>query len=160
MRHPKLEIIDALVQSSFVVQQILTEVGEQHDLSVIQIRLLGVLRDRQLRMAPLAAILGLSKSSTTGLVDRAERRALVQRVSVPVGDERAVHVTLSDEGRRLAQQGTAEIAERLNALAGQLSDSGRQHLARALTQLVYAAADSRGLDLRANLIKSTSVAVA
>src|ERR1700733_1257652 len=97
-REPDLGIADALVQTSFLVQAILGEVAAEHDLSIIQARLLGVLRDRELRMAQLARVLGLTKSSTTGLVERAEGRGLVQRVAIPVGDERAVHVVLTDAG--------------------------------------------------------------
>jgi DNA-binding MarR family transcriptional regulator len=45
------------------------------DLSIPATRLLGVLRDREPTMLELAQLLELDKSSVTGLVDRAERRA-------------------------------------------------------------------------------------
>jgi hypothetical protein len=64
----------------------------EHDLSIIQTRLLGVPRDRKPTMNELAWFLGLDKSSVTGLVDRAERRGLVARVPSTT-DRRAVLVS-------------------------------------------------------------------
>ena len=98
-------------------------------------------------MAQLAQLLGLTKSSTTGLVDRAERRGLVRRKDIPVGDERAVHVTLTGEGRELARAVTAQVDQRLTALAASLSDTGRARLSKALTQLVFRDAELSGVDL-------------
>jgi DNA-binding MarR family transcriptional regulator len=146
-RQPDLGIVDALVQSSFLVQAVVEQAAAGHDLSIIQARLLGVLRDRDPRMAQLAQLLGLSKSSTTGLVDRAERRGLARRTTIPVGDERAVHVTLTDAGRELTRQFTAEIDRRLTTLADGLSETGRTQLAKALTQLVLYDAELSGVDL-------------
>lgn len=142
-----LGIIDGLVQTSFAVQAVLAEIAAEHDLSIIQMRLLGVLRDREPRMAQLAQLLGLTKSSVTGLVDRAERRQLVRRTAIPVGDERAVHVVLADAGRRLVDDVADQVAARLGALVQELSDDGRRRLSRLLTQVVARDADLRGLDL-------------
>ena len=72
--------VDGLAQLSFVIQGMLERRADEHDLSIIQTRLLGVLRDRKPTMNELARFLGLDKSSVTGLVDRAERRGLVARV--------------------------------------------------------------------------------
>jgi DNA-binding MarR family transcriptional regulator len=135
-RQPDLGIVDALVQSSFLVQAVLGQAAAEHDLSITQARLLGVLRDREPRMAQLAGLLELSKSSTTGLVDRAERRGLVRRAALPVGDERAVHVMLTGNGRELEQTLTAEVTRRLTALAAGLSETGRARLSKSLTRLV------------------------
>jgi hypothetical protein len=40
---------------------------------------LAILRDRRLRMTALADYLGLERSTMTGLVDRAEKRGLLER---------------------------------------------------------------------------------
>ena len=73
------ELVDGLVELSFAVQSVLSDVASANDLSVPQLRLLGVLRDRQPGMLELANFFGVDKSSMTGLVDRAERRGLVRR---------------------------------------------------------------------------------
>ena len=150
-RRPNLGIVDALVQSSFLVQAVLAQAAAEHDLSIVQARLLGVLRDREPRMAQLAQLLELTKSSTTGLVDRAEKRGLVCRTAIPVGDERAVHVMLTDQGRELEQKFTAQVTRRLMALAAGLSETSRAQLSKALTQLVLYDAEQSGVDLDPDL---------
>ena len=65
-------LVDSLVQSSFLIQGALRRVAARQDLSVIQMRLLGILRDREPGTLLLSRLLGLDKSSVTGLVDRAE----------------------------------------------------------------------------------------
>lgn len=135
--HPQadLGIVDALVQSSFVIQRMLADVAAEHDLSTTQVRLIGILRDRDLRMAQLAYLLGLSKQSVTGLVDRAEQRGLVRRVSIPVGDGRAVHVTITEAGRRLAIAAHAHVAQQVASVAADLSEADRAQLSVLLSQI-------------------------
>jgi DNA-binding MarR family transcriptional regulator len=122
-----LDTVDALVQLSFQVQRVLAAVGAEHDLSVIQIRLLGVLRDRQGGMLELGAHLGLDKSSMTGLVQRAEKRGLVQRSPSPY-DGRAVLVSLTPLGRQFTEAGAAEIGRRIGELTAHLTDEQRRTL--------------------------------
>jgi DNA-binding MarR family transcriptional regulator len=92
--------VDATVQQSFAVQAVLTRIAAEYELSVTQLRLLGILRDRSPSMAALAAHLGLDRSSVTGLIDRAERRALVAR-GRSATDARVVTVSMTAEGRDL-----------------------------------------------------------
>jgi DNA-binding MarR family transcriptional regulator len=72
-------------------------------------------------MMELAEHLGLDKSSVTGLIDRAEKRSLVQRSRAP-GDGRALRVSITADGLELAgivaaavQDGIAAIADILTA---------------------------------------------
>jgi len=122
-----LGIVDALAQLSFLVQGVLAEHAAPQDLSMIQTRLLDVLRDREPTMQELARLLGLNKSSVTGLVARAEKRGLVQRTPSR-DDRRAVRVNLSARGRRtvmaIADGFEADIA---SATAG-LSSAERRLL--------------------------------
>jgi DNA-binding MarR family transcriptional regulator len=121
------DFVDALVQLSFAVQSVISDVGSRYDLSVIQARLLGILRDREPAMADLARFLGLDKSSITGLVDRAERRGLVQRTASP-SDGRSVRVQLTSAGRQLATEFTAEVQRRVQSLARGMTDAQRRRL--------------------------------
>src|SRR5579862_5899053 len=68
------ELIDALVRSSFAVMAVLNRIGAEHDLSLTQLRMLGILRDRRITMSELGGYLGLDKSTISGLVSRAEKR--------------------------------------------------------------------------------------
>jgi len=126
-RATDLGIVDALVRLSFAVQGVLTRVAAEYDVSLIQVRLLGVLRDHEPGMMELAQFLGLDKSSMTGLVDRAERRGFVRR-TMPPEDRRTVHVALTDRGRELAQAFAAQVDRDLGVLVEPLSAAERKRL--------------------------------
>ncbi|WP_405782619.1 MarR family winged helix-turn-helix transcriptional regulator [Streptomyces sp. NBC_00859] len=130
-----LGIVDSLVQLSFLVQGVLASVAAERGLSVIQLRLLGVLRDRKPGMQELARHLGLDKSSMTGLVDRAERRDLVRRAAAP-HDGRAVQVSLTEQGHELARATTADAGRRILALTSDLDDAQRVRLSLLASALV------------------------
>ena len=80
---------------------VLSRVAAANDLSLTQLRLLGILRDKRPRMADLADRLGLDRSSMTGLVTRAEARGLVERTPSAT-DGRSVEVGLTASGHELA----------------------------------------------------------
>jgi DNA-binding MarR family transcriptional regulator len=143
---PDLGIVDALVQLSFAVQSVLGAVAAAHDSSIVQLRLLGVLRDREPAMLDLARLLGLEKSSVTGLVDRAQRRGLVERVAGE-HDGRAVHVRLTRAGRRLTSRAADEVAGHIAELTAGLPARDRDTLTRLATRLVTDDATRRGLAL-------------
>jgi MarR family transcriptional regulator, lower aerobic nicotinate degradation pathway regulator len=143
---PQLSLVDGLAQLSFVVQGMLDRRAAEHDLSMIQTRLLGVLRDRRPTMNELARLLGLDKSSVTGLVDRAERRGLVTRVPSTT-DRRAVLVSLTDEGRSLVSQAAARFAADVSAMLGPLPPPDREALSRIISGLLVAHAADQGIDL-------------
>jgi MarR family transcriptional regulator, lower aerobic nicotinate degradation pathway regulator len=130
-----LGIVDALAQLSFTVQAALAEHAAARDLSMIQARLLGVLRDREPTMQELARLLGLDKSSVTGLVDRAEKRGLVRRTPSP-DDRRAVHVRLSASGRRLVTDVVGAFRADIAALTGGLSADEQQQLSALASRVV------------------------
>jgi DNA-binding MarR family transcriptional regulator len=143
---PDLGIVDGLVQLSMLVQAVLRQVTASFDLSILQVRLLGVLRDREPGMAQLARLLDLDKSSTTGLVDRAERRGLVRRVEVPE-DHRAFRVVLTVKGRQIVEVCAAEVGRQVTALTDDLSDTNRRRLSSLASQIVVRDAVDRGVDL-------------
>ncbi len=138
--------MDGLVQLSFLIQAVLGRVAAGADLSMLQARLLGVLRDREPGMAQLARLLELDKSSTTGLIDRAERRGLVRRVVVPE-DRRAFRVVLTDEGRQLADRLGREVGRQVAAVTDDLSDTNRRRLSLLASQIVVRDAALHGVDL-------------
>jgi DNA-binding MarR family transcriptional regulator len=135
MARHDLGLPDAVVQLSFAVQEILASIAAEHDLSITQVRMLGILRDREPPMLQLARVLGLEKSSVSGLVDRAERRGLVMR-SRSEHDGRAFHVRLTEDGHDLARQGAAEVAQRLDALLAPLSDRERAQLSKLISRVL------------------------
>jgi DNA-binding MarR family transcriptional regulator len=128
-------LVDAIVQLSFAVGFVLTEVGAQHGLSVTQVRLLGILRDRTGSMGELAGYLRLDKSSVTGLVGRAEARDLVRRARRP-GDGRGVQVIITERGAALAAKVHREVAARLLTLTGTLEVGERATLTALIDRMI------------------------
>ena len=133
-------LVDALVQLSFLIQSVLTRVGATLDLSITQMRLLGIVRDRDAGMMELAGHLGLDKSSVTGLIDRAEKRSLVRRSRAP-GDGRAVRVSITADGRELANLGAAAVEAGIAALTGALTARQQDQLAALAGAVVAATRD-------------------
>jgi DNA-binding MarR family transcriptional regulator len=120
------ELIDALVRSSFAVVAVLSRIGAEHDLSLTQLRMLGILRDRRVTMSELADHLGLDKSTISGLVSRAEKRGLIGRAPNQA-DGRAVDVFLTAAGAGLAGRGADQVARALSPMTGELTPAqGRQ----------------------------------
>jgi MarR family transcriptional regulator, lower aerobic nicotinate degradation pathway regulator len=122
-------LVDALVQVSFAVQDVLTRVAAEHDLSLTQLRLLGILRDRTPAMAAIAQHLGLDPSSVSGLVDRAERRGLVVR-STATHDARVTIVSVTPTGRDLSAQLAMAVMARLDELVGPATVAERALIVR------------------------------
>ncbi|MCR8632177.1 MarR family winged helix-turn-helix transcriptional regulator [Paenibacillus radicis (ex Xue et al. 2023)] len=132
-----LSIMDSLVQLSFLVHAILNRVGAEHDVSIIQIRLFGILRDRELSMLQLAEYLNLDKSSITGLINRAERRGLVERTN-SLYDRRVINVRVTPEGQKIIQVASSEIERQIKTVTGTLSEYERsQFIALASKILGY-----------------------
>jgi DNA-binding MarR family transcriptional regulator len=130
-----LGLVDALVQLSFAVQAILAANAARYDLSVTQVRMLGILRDREPGMLELARFLNLEKSSVSGLVDRAAKRGLVERTA-PGHDGRAVHVRLTANGAAAARRFAREVEAELAVLADPLTTEQREQLSRLASRIV------------------------
>jgi DNA-binding MarR family transcriptional regulator len=143
--HPvdDLGLTDALVQLSFLVQSVLGRVATDHGLSITQLRVLGVLRDREPGMQQLAHHLGLDKSSVSGLIDRAERRGLVRRFAT-AEDGRAVRVSWTPLGRKIMAEAERAVNLELSSLAQLLSPREQTQLSRLASRL--ALVDSSFID--------------
>jgi MarR family transcriptional regulator, lower aerobic nicotinate degradation pathway regulator len=138
--------VDGLAQLSFIIHGILERRAADQDLSITQVRLLGVLRDRRPTMNELGKLLGLDKSSISGLVDRAERRGLAERIP-SAEDRRAVLVGLTDRGRSLVSRAATGFGADVLAVLDLLPPSDRNTLSGIVSRLVVAYAASQGVDL-------------
>jgi DNA-binding MarR family transcriptional regulator len=130
-----LDLVDALFQVSFRLHGTLTRIAAEHDLSIIQVRLLAILRDREPSMLELARHLELEKSSLSGLVDRAENRGLVERMP-SANDGRVSNIRVTSQGRKLSRVLEDEANTEVVKLLGVLSRSDRARLASLLGQVV------------------------
>jgi DNA-binding MarR family transcriptional regulator len=130
-----LGIVDALAQLSFLIQGTLARYAAERDLSLVQVRLLGVLRDREPTMQELARLLELDKSSISGLVDRAERRGLVKRIP-STNDRRSSLVRLTAAGRRLVNSAASGFADQIAELTAHLGAAEQQALSALASSVV------------------------
>jgi MarR family transcriptional regulator, lower aerobic nicotinate degradation pathway regulator len=150
----QLSAVDGLAQLSFVIYGLLERRATEHDMSMIQTRMGGVLRDRKPTMIELAKLLDLDKSSVTGLVDRAERRGLVVRIP-STADRRSFLVDLTGSGRALVDEVSTLFAADVSAMLERLPPSARDALSRLVSRLLVANAIDKGIDLFATVETET-----
>jgi DNA-binding MarR family transcriptional regulator len=148
-----------LIQLSGLVQFLYARISERHELTPVQARLLCMLAEGPKGMAELARCFGVEKAALTGLVDRVERRGLAKRTPVH-GDRRALHVTLTEAGRRAAAAFHGEVTAELEALLSALVPDDREHFRRAMVAIIAAcgARGSREVSHRMKPLRSSSSA--
>jgi DNA-binding MarR family transcriptional regulator len=132
---PPENLIDALAQTAFLITAVLNREAAEHDLSLTQLRVLAILRDRRLRMSALAEFLGLEKSTMSGLVDRASARGLLTRAPSTT-DKRAVDVFLTEAGSALAERLFARVGASLLPLVDTLAPADQRRLHELLAALL------------------------
>jgi len=138
-------MVDALAQLTFAVNGALGRVAAAQDLSIVQTRLLGILRDRCPTIKELATFLQLDKSSVTGLVDRAQERGLVRRTAAPL-DRRSVQVAITAAGQELVNQVAVAFEAEIAVLVADLKPTQRSQLSAAASLVAVADARLRGID--------------
>jgi MarR family transcriptional regulator, lower aerobic nicotinate degradation pathway regulator len=129
------DLRDGLVQVSFAVIAVLSRVAAEQDLSLTQLRVLGILRDRQPTMAELATYLGLERSTVSGLIDRAVQRGLVRKAT-DSADGRSVRVSLTAEARRLTTGVIADIGELMAPMTDRLNPGEQKRLGALLLKVL------------------------
>jgi DNA-binding MarR family transcriptional regulator len=128
-------LVDALARAAFVTMAVLNRLGGENDLSLTQLRVFGILRDRRLRMAALARYLGLEKSTMTGLVDRAEKRGLMVRAPSEE-DGRAIDVYLTTEGQIVAERLEAQFRAAMTPFTKRLNGVEQRRLRDQLERML------------------------
>ena len=129
------DLVDALAQVAFATTGVLSAAASDNDLSLTQFRAIAILRDRRLRMSELAQVLGLEKSTLSGLVVRAEKRGLLQRVP-DEDDGRAARVTIAPAGEKLAVEVRAAVGKALAPLIGGLEAGEQGKLVELLEKMI------------------------
>ena len=131
----QIGIVAALVRTTFLVNAVYAEAAREHGLTHQQGQLLCVLMARPYNMGELSSLLGLAKSSLTGLVDRTERNGLVRRES-DLQDTRTIRVALTPRGGRVAEEFYDEACRRIDMLPETLGSDEREVLAGLLGRIV------------------------
>ncbi|GAA2557692.1 MarR family transcriptional regulator [Winogradskya consettensis] len=128
-------VVTGLVRAAFLVNAVYERSAREHGITSQQGQLLCVLMVQPYGMGELNAMLGLAKSSLTGLVDRTERNGLVERLPNPK-DTRGVHVGLTAGGRELVDVFYPETCRRIDELANGLDAGEREALGALLGRVV------------------------
>ncbi|MGY4769523.1 MarR family winged helix-turn-helix transcriptional regulator [Kribbella sp. CWNU-51] len=131
----RIGVVAGLVRSAFLVNAVYAQASRERGLTPQQGQLLCVLMAEPYGMSALGTMLGLAKSSMTGLVDRTERNGLVRREPDP-RDTRAVRVALTPRGHAVAEEFYAETCRRIDKLPAGLSAGERDALAGLLGRVV------------------------
>jgi len=129
------ELATLLVRLSRRVNGVFAQASGRHGLTATQARMLCILAEQPRGMSELAGLLGVEKAGITGLVDRAERRDLVERTPMP-GDRRATSVRLTTAGKQAAVGVHNEICAELEGLASELPAPERERLGRSLARIL------------------------
>ena len=103
----------------------------EHELSMPQFKALTFLASGRQRMGDLAKHLDISLSSATNLVDRLERKALVQRDHA-TDDRRVVTCELTNDGRTVISQFWRIGRERIDELMTGVTDDELDLILQAL----------------------------
>jgi DNA-binding MarR family transcriptional regulator len=117
-----------------LVQRRYAQICADHDLTPAQATLLCVIKDRPPGMGEIAPLLGLAKNALSGLVDRMERRGLVQRESLQ-RDRRAVTLSTTALGEAIVGVLYADVADRLPDIAGARPADEQRQLADAVARI-------------------------
>lgn len=128
-------LVDALGHAAFRTMGALTDLAADAGLSLTQLRVLAILRDRRLRIGDLADHLGLEKSTMTGLVARASAKGLLAR-EPNAEDARAVDVVLTDAGHEVARSLETAMRAALLPLTSRLPDGDRRELRLLLERML------------------------
>ena len=104
-------LVDKLFEMTHHVNQVVSVVADRYDLTPQQVGLLRML-DEPMSMRAYAEDLSCDPSNVTGLVDRAERLGLVERVPDPF-DRRVRMLTLTAKGRLIRSKVNRDLASGL-----------------------------------------------
>jgi len=130
-----MSVVTAMVRATFLVNAVYAASGREYGLTPQQGQLLCVLMPQPYGMGELGSMLGLAKSSLTGLVDRTAKLGYVRREADP-SDGRAVRVALTAPGAVMAEEFYAATCRKVEELTAGMADGERGALADLLGQLV------------------------
>jgi len=126
------DVLDALNQISFRDFQGALKRWHEGALSLVHLNVLMLLRARgPLTMTHLAELLDVSVASATGIVDRMEKKGVIERRRSEE-DRRVVEVLVKDTGEQIFSAMQAERQIRLNRLLEEINDADLAALLQGL----------------------------
>lgn len=118
-----------------------TVAEESADLTLVQFRALSTLADHgRLRVADLAALLGVNSSTATRMATRLRRKGLMTR-SADASDRRATLLEITPAGADLVHAVTARRQHVIGRIARRIPDDQRAALIESMQVFTAAAGD-------------------
>lgn len=131
----ELPLTAALVRAAGLVMDVGARAAAEHEVTTQHAQMLCVVGCRPLSMAQLGSALRITKSSTSGLVDRAEEGGLVRR-SADLDDRRSQLVMVTDRGAQVGQAYRDTVAKGIEVLVADIPDAEREALRTVLSRIV------------------------
>lgn len=131
-----------LARASILLDALQQECLEPLNLTFVEYTVLRVLADGQLSPSRLADAAVRTTGGMTKIVDRLERRGLVERVADPE-DRRGILVGLTGEGEELGRKASAAYGVGRDRITRRLSAADRQTIEAGLDRLVEAFEEDR-----------------
>ncbi|MGI8551734.1 MAG: MarR family winged helix-turn-helix transcriptional regulator [Dehalococcoidia bacterium] len=136
------QAIDVYAEAIRLVDPIRLELWEENELTTAQLRILFALyRTPALPLRELACKIGVTPSTTSGLVDKLVRRGLVRRAEC-AEDRRVVRHCLTAPGRQAAGELQRTTRNYLAGIFARLDPEVREQLTAGLRRLCDAAAEA------------------
>ena len=134
--NPDQEILRSLRRIFHAVDRHSRRLARQHGLTEPQAICLNVIhRSGHINPGLLARTVSLSPPTVTGILDRLQRRGLIQRERA-ARDKRQVVLCLTDSGRALLANSPPPLQERFTRRLAELPASRQRHITRALNEVV------------------------
>jgi DNA-binding MarR family transcriptional regulator len=114
---------------------------ESADLTLVQFRALATLADHgSLRVADLAAELGVNSSTATRMASRLRRKGLVTRTA-DAADRRATRLEITPAGQGVVRAVTARRQEVISRISRRIAPDRRAAMVEAMVAFTSAAGD-------------------
>ena len=121
-----------LMQGSYLYNK---ELDKKYQVSLPQLSSLLALNEHgSLPPSQIAKYIMVKSSTVTGIIDRLEQKGLVERSRVSL-DRRIITVSLTEKGRKLAENAPPPMQKKIVDGLNKLSEQEKEQIVKALTKL-------------------------
>ena len=135
-------LFTSLARATLLLESLQQECLEPIGLTFVEYSVLRVLNDGSLSLSRLAEAAVRTTGGMTKIVDRLERRGLVERVADPA-DRRGVLVGLTGDGREMSRKASDAYSVGRDRILARLDTTERRAIESGLDRLVIAFEEDR-----------------
>ena len=135
-------LFTSLARATLLLESLQQECLEPIGLTFVEYSVLRVLNDGSLSLSRLAEAAVRTTGGMTKIVDRLERRGLVERVADPA-DRRGVLVGLTGDGREISKKASDAYSVGRDRILARLDTTERRAIESGLDRLVIAFEEDR-----------------